>query len=256
VHLAIAFELGTNPRSADDYRAAFSSIAKQATSQHKRAADDIEATIAEANELKGQFAVRLRTAAVKMARRHHRQLASIRSSFSTAERDIRAVEAAYTLQMGLQAPVDYWKKKHKRHQRDAITYRTNLLIFSVVGSGGVAFALWAIATKIHEASAQNAGAGALAYGALGLLMTTVALWAGRILVRLYMSEHHLALDAEERATMIETYLALQLKQQVDQKDLLVVLTGMFRPTADGIVKDDAAPELGAAGLLSKLLNAK
>lgn len=89
------------------------------------------------------------------------------------------------------------------------------------------------------------------YGAMGLLATTAFLWAGRILVRLFKSEHHLAIDAEERATMVHNYLALQLKQQVEPKDLHLVLCAVFRPTADGIVKDDAAPDIGLASLLSK-----
>lgn len=252
VHLAIGFDQGLNPQSVKSYREAFSAIAAQATRQHRQAASDVTETVAEANELRELMSARLRKASVKMALRYRARLKEIRERFAIAERDIRAVEATYTTQMGLQAPVAYWKDKHQRHKVAAVGYRSLLLWFSIIGTIVVSMALWAVATRIHEAASQNAGAGALAYGAIGLLLTTVTLWAGRILVRLYMSEHHLALDSEERATMIETYLALQLKQQVEPKDLQLVLSGMFRPTADGIVKDDGAPEFGLAALLSKV----
>lgn len=82
----------------------------------------------------------------------------------------------------------------------------------------------------------------------------MAFWATRILVRLYMSEHHLAIDADERATMALTYLALMERGAVEEKDRALILAPLFRPSSDGIVKDDAAPDMSPAGLLSKAMN--
>lgn len=85
-------------------------------------------------------------------------------------------------------------------------------------------------------------------------MTTVAFWVGRILLRVYLSAHHLATDAEERRTMIMTFLALAKSksvEEVEEEDRQVILTALFRPGSDGIVKDDAAPEVG--GLLQALI---
>jgi hypothetical protein len=69
-----------------------------------------------------------------------------------------------------------------------------------------------------------------------------------------MSEHHLAIDSEERAVMAKTYLALTKDKAADEKDRSIILTSLFRPTADGIVKDDAAPELSPGALISKVLS--
>jgi hypothetical protein len=69
-----------------------------------------------------------------------------------------------------------------------------------------------------------------------------------------MSEHHLAVDSEERATMVKTYLALTEKNAADEKERALVLASLFRPTSDGIVKDDAAPDMSPAALLSRVLN--
>ncbi|MEJ6850707.1 DUF6161 domain-containing protein [Sinorhizobium fredii] len=87
---------------------------------------------------------------------------------------------------------------------------------------------------------------------LGVVITTIVFWAGRILTRLFLSEHHLAIDAEERAVMAQTYLALTAEGQAGEKERDIVLTSLFRPTADGIVKDDAAPDLSPAALLARL----
>jgi hypothetical protein len=51
--------------------------------------------------------------------------------------------------------------------------------------------------------------------------------------------------------MIMTFLALAKSQSVDEADRKLILTALFRPGSDGIVKDDAAPEVGA--LLATLL---
>ena len=83
-----------------------------------------------------------------------------------------------------------------------------------------------------------------------LLFVTVLFWIGRVMVRIYLSDHHLSIDAKQRATMAETYLGLIQENVADEKDRNVILTALFRPTTDGIIKDDAAPALSLAGLLS------
>lgn len=167
-----------------------------------------------------------------------------------AHADIRAVEETYSTQLGLQAPVAYWREKRERHLDKRTQYQSTLMCYAMGALGLGGWGLFEIASRVQ--SATQVTPGTIAYAALGVLLTTILFWGGRLLVRLFVSEHHLALDAEERETMVHTFLALQLKQQVDQKDLPLILGAIFRPTADGIVKDDAAPEIGLASLLSKI----
>ena len=61
-------------------------------------------------------------------------------------------------------------------------------------------------------------------------------WAGRLLTKLYLSQHHLRQDAQERATMTETYLALIENGAATEADRQVILNALFRNTPDGIVK--------------------
>jgi hypothetical protein len=56
--------------------------------------------------------------------------------------------------------------------------------------------------------------------------------------------------------MIQTYLALIKESKLDEKERALVLSPLFRPSSDGIVKDDGAPDIGAAALISKLLDKK
>jgi hypothetical protein len=51
--------------------------------------------------------------------------------------------------------------------------------------------------------------------------------------------------------MIESYLALSKTGTVEDKRRELVLAAIFRPTQDGIVKDDAASDPTLVGLLTK-----
>lgn len=71
------------------------------------------------------------------------------------------------------------------------------------------------------------------------------------------AKHHLGIDARARASMAETYLALTKEERAEPADRAIVLASLFKPVADGIVKDDALPLITPASLLSaKLADAK
>lgn len=70
-------------------------------------------------------------------------------------------------------------------------------------------------------------------------------------MRLYLSEHHLSVDADERAVMAKTYLALVNEDKADKEDRHIVLETLFRHSTDGIVKDDASPPFPPSNLMTR-----
>ena len=80
----------------------------------------------------------------------------------------------------------------------------------------------------------------------------VIFWVGRLLTKLYLSEHHLRIDAEERAIMTTTYLALTNSKAAEDSDRQIILAALFRSTPDGIVRDDGPVDLNLAMILSRL----
>ena len=83
-----------------------------------------------------------------------------------------------------------------------------------------------------------------------LLYLTMFLWGMRVLVRMFMTEHHLSIDAQSRASMANTYLALIKEGSATEGERAIVLASLFRPVVDGIVKDDALPLISPATILS------
>jgi hypothetical protein len=71
----------------------------------------------------------------------------------------------------------------------------------------------------------------------------LAIWALRIIVKLLLSNLHIANDAAERAVMTETYLSLMESDKLPNvEDRQLILNALFRHSADGIVKDEGLPQ--------------
>jgi hypothetical protein len=75
-----------------------------------------------------------------------------------------------------------------------------------------------------------------------ILLATLGFWVIRILVRLFLSHIHLENDAAERVTMAQTFLALKRDSALSGTEHIgTILAALFRPTGDGIVKDEGLP---------------
>lgn len=76
--------------------------------------------------------------------------------------------------------------------------------------------------------------------ALPLAVAVVALiWLGRILARTYMAHVQLAEDAQERGTMIETYVALIAAGVLDSSKVEEAQKTLFRPGSVGLLAGDS-----------------
>jgi hypothetical protein len=200
----------------------------------------------------------VRRRSVRAWRLWRRQRARHSDEVTRAISAIRSVQATYEEALQIKAPVEYWRQKADEHRANRARYRNILLGYAgvsglalLVGLGSLAYQALQLAELPDVPPAVF-----VILGAVGVVVTTAVFWAARILVRLFMSEHHLAIDSAERGTMAMTYLALTEKKAAEEKDRAIVLASLFRPTSDGIVKDDAAPDFGPAALLSKVLDKK
>jgi hypothetical protein len=69
-----------------------------------------------------------------------------------------------------------------------------------------------------------------------------SVWIIRILVRLFLSHQHLATDAAQRVTMVQTFLSLSKEDGgLRPEDRSVILQQLFKSAGDGLVKEDGIP---------------
>ena len=181
-------------------------------------------------------------------------IARIEQEFQNAVSSIKGTEAAYIKQMQLQASVSYWRGQAALQQKSSRIY---LFVLLAVIAAVLIFGFFAIRAYVPFLLSKNITAEPAIYAVyltMTLLITTVVFWAARVIVRLYLSAHHLSIDAQERVVMIQTYLALLKEGKLDPGERAIVLAPLFRSSADGIVRDEGAPDLSVAALVSRLLD--
>ena len=189
-----------------------------------------------------------------------------RKAVNGANAELQNIKDAYDKHMALAAPVDYWESKQKRHfswmwVSGLITALCMILAGWLLHCELAAVATNAIASNSSSSTLAMKQEGfvgvlsALATWRLGsfILLATLAFWVLRLLVRIFLSNLHLENDARERVTMVKTYLALIREGSLssDSENLKAVLAALFRPTGDGIVKDEGIPP-NMLELLTKL----
>jgi len=180
---------------------------------------------------------------------------SIEERAAASIASITATEHAYIQQMALAAPVAYWSEKAKDHKiaeskllKISISYFVvAIIVLFVVGWMSSNYIL-RLPKDVDRAAVYVIVSGGL------IAFTTMMFWIGRLIVKLYLSEHHLRVDANERSTMTKTYLAMTHEGTATEAERAIVLSAIFRPTPDGIVREDGPMDMSVGGIVSKFLS--
>lgn len=156
---------------------------------------------------------------------------------SDHKQEMENLRKTFREEIALRAPATYWDDKRKEHER--LSKVTGGLSF-----GGIAGAAGVLSWLIHDllrTATPNATPEAWRVAML-VLIGLFAVWGVRLVVRMFLSHLHLATDAAERVVMARTYLSLLEGDRLASKeDRQLILQALFRPTSDGIVKDEGIP---------------
>jgi len=157
--------------------------------------------------------------------------------------DLANFEKTYDAKLALHAAVKYWGIKAESHKKLAIRWGEAVLAAFVIVMIALCLTIFLVvgSAKITDVELWKIG--------LIAIIATVGVWVIRVLVRLLLSNLHLFSDASERKTMMHAYLALLRKGRVpNDEENKLILQVLFRPTATGLVKDDATPPFMAEWL--------
>lgn len=208
-----------------------------------------------------EFSKSYEAAETRIAKReaeHHTSHMTYTQGLADALDRFENTHNAYIEHMKLKAPVEYWREKASKHKKAAGHMRNWLagFFFAMIAAYLLGFILWHQDIAAFLLQFQASTGALLVISAAFALLASLPLWIGRLLVKFYLSEHHLATDAREREVMTQTYLALTADGVVDDKDRTLILSALFRSTPDGVVKDNAAPDTSPAAMLSRLLDSR
>lgn len=177
------------------------------------------------------------------------QAAQFKDAMTRFSEEMEREKEKYRKDIAEKEAVTYWRLKSDKHSKKARNF--HIAIYVVIAIffcvGYQFYDLLSSAIVDQDEVSQKllfTDDGQLRYWLLLFVgaVATMFVWIIRILVRLFFSNTHLSEDAEERATLIQTYLAMERNEQVlKQEDKELILPSIFRQGSDGIVKDDAAP---------------
>lgn len=189
---------------------------------------------------------------------------------STSQETIENWLRAFKEQRQLEAPVALWEGRASIHESTLKSRKWWMIGVGSVGlvvAAGVALGTFEGATHIFNDAVTRSDNGKifsvngmrpsfhfeLILASAGtLLYLTMYLWTMRLLVRLYTTEHHLAIDARGRSALTETYLSLTKEGAATDADRAIMLAVIFRPVADGMVKEDGPPAISPAALIASI----
>lgn len=153
----------------------------------------------------------------------------------TARQDLENLTKTYDEDLALRASVRYWGLQQKDHRAKSIGFGIALGVIAAL----VMIAIIAFSFTFLDASIQAIHVSRLV---TATVLTTFGIWLVRVLANLFMSHMHLATDAQERRTMIHTYLALLRKGHGPKDDeRQLILQTLCRPSSTDMVKNDHGP---------------
>jgi hypothetical protein len=257
---AIALVMAAFPEFGDSQMLAERLAAERAnyrSSLNRRLADIEEAHARQEREwrtLLGQAMHRSRRTFRRRIRLWNEQQKARDEAGGNAIGSIKNTEQTFTEFMRLRAPVKYWEEEANRHGSAKLISVKRLKIFFPLSGALIVIGFAIGAAVLINSNPENRSILQFIVAGSLISVSTILFWVGRILTKLYLSEHHLEQDASQRAVMTTTYLAL-LDQggATADADRGAIIAALFRSTPDGIVKDEGpADAMGLAGLLSKL----
>ncbi len=211
---------------------------------------------------------RYRNQFLSSTQRVRKNLANLRRVLKTKNEKFDDLETTYNAHLRLKRPVELWMEREKEHWRQSRIAWGIFLVASVIFAAAItAFLYWG-SDWLAESFVLKTCSGYPEEWCTGIspkgpfivsaifLLSTIVVWFLRLQIRIYLSERHLALDAAERGAFAETYLALLKGGDVSADQESVVLESLFRPTQDGIIKDDGASDIGIHGIAAKILEGR
>ena len=168
----------------------------------------------------------------------------IKASWRLAQKQRQEVDAEWVtekqklhVEFALSEPVKYWKaRKFWNYVMAGVLYVATIAGVYWVGSGAFDIAEeygWIRLLLLLPSEAGEWGRVAVLGLALGLIVALV-----RIPLNRANGYLHLGNDAGERVAAIRTFLALRAADHIKEAEIEAVVTRIFMPANDGVVKDD------------------
>jgi hypothetical protein len=168
------------------------------------------------------------------------------------EKEVRLndLEETYKIKLSLEAPEELWYNRSKEYRSQA-KYWTRVLIITVLT---LIASLTGLVMVIHE-YLLNAVQEIPFISKSFILVSIISFFVYiiRVLIKIVMSNHHLATEYEQKAALTRFYQALTYAgTDIAQEERIIIIHSLFSRTETGLVKTDSSNDVDAIlSVLSK-----
>lgn len=164
---------------------------------------------------------------------------------SSIETEFDRLKEAFESQVKVHSAFQYWKDKESTHRSAARTQLNWIKGYAL----SVAVVVIISAFFFSDSTIKAISIGGLMFVTLLVLG---AIWGGRVLAKLYLSQVNLAEDACERATLVKTFIALVREGGAKDAQMDIVLNALCRPATKGVGNDGNNPTLPIEAVVKKI----
>jgi hypothetical protein len=201
--------------------------------------------------------------------RSNEKIGEMSQHIAEARKDWDEVSDSYKVHLTLKKPAEYWEGKEKKHaSREkvlavAIAMLTIVLIFAIYEE--VTYVLLPQLARGIPTLAERYGyevtettpepLSYLPSISLILITASIFLMILRPLLKLYMSNVHMADVARERVVMIRTYQTMYKEEIIqDKEDRHIILNALFQHSTSGLIdgKDDSGTQQDPISVIASL----
>lgn len=180
------------------------------------------------------------------------QVSEVLEKSKTLESEFDNAKEAVLKNIELKQATTYWEEQAEKYDKKYKFYfKTNIgigvaliiITFLLINFTGLFITNISDSAdkKITETISQIAHSASFFNYIIFIMFTTIMVWMMKILVKIMLSNYHLAVDANERVIMINTYLVLlEDGKGFEENDRKVILDNIFRQTNHGIIKDETS----------------
>ena len=166
------------------------------------------------------------------------------------EARLNDLEETYKNKLSLEAPEELWYNRSKEYRRLAKCWTGVLIVaaLSLVGS------LTGLVMVIHDYSLDTFQE--IPFISKSFILVSIIsffVYIIRVLIKIVMSNHHLATEYEQKAALTRFYQALTYAgTDIAQEERIIIIHSLFSRTETGLVKTDSSNDVDAIlSVLSK-----
>ena len=178
-----------------------------------------------------------------------KQAADFEIMLNEAKGRLTDFETTFKEKVALKESVEHWADKRNRHY-NAMRRMAALTAISATVTGFLLVSASIIFFRGGVTEVDLSGLGII------LVISTIGVWLTRLSAKIFISNLHLRMDADERVTMFQTYFSLLVEGKgLNDDDRQLILQTLFRPSSTGFIKDDGPttiPESVAKNVSRKL----